>query len=104
MKGWFKDTIPTAPIEKLSVFRLDGDMYESTIDVLFYLYPKLSIGGYCIIDDWGAIPACKKAIEDYRKIFGIDDEIHEIDWTGVFWKKTKETSGMSREEFFSLIS
>lgn len=90
LKGWFKDTMPTAPIEKLAILRLDGDMYESTIDVLFYLYPKLSVGGYCIIDDWEAVPACRKAVEDYRKKYEINEKIHTIDWTGVFWKKEKE--------------
>jgi hypothetical protein len=50
VKGWFRDTIPLNTIEKISILRLDGDMYESTIDVLDYLYPKLSIGGFCIID------------------------------------------------------
>jgi O-methyltransferase len=99
LKGWFKDTLPSAPIEKLSVLRLDGDMYESTIDALFYLYPKLSVGGFCIIDDWGAIPACKKAVNDYRNIFSIQEEIEEIDWTGVFWKKEIEISCLSRTEF-----
>src|SRR4030042_659962 len=45
LKGWFKDTLVSAPIEKLSVLRIDADMYESTNDVLFNLYPKLSDGG-----------------------------------------------------------
>jgi O-methyltransferase len=87
LKGWFKDTLPTAPINQLAVLRLDGDMYESTMDALTHLYPKLSSGGYCIIDDWGAIPACKQAVMDYRKANNITDEIKEVDWTGVFWRK-----------------
>ena len=87
--GWFSDTLPKAPIERLAVMRLDGDMYESTMDSLTYLYPKLSICGYIIIDDYLAIPACRKAVEDYRSQNGITDEIHTIDWSGVFWKKTK---------------
>jgi hypothetical protein len=98
LEGWFKDSIKIAPIEKLSILRLDGDMYESTIDVLFYLYPKLSIGGYCIIDDW-SISSCKKAIIDYRMVFNIEEEIQIIDWTGVFWKKEKETTTISRKIF-----
>jgi O-methyltransferase len=89
LKGWFKDTLPTAPIDKLAVMRLDGDMYESTMDGLVSLYPKLSVGGYCIIDDFGAIEACAKAVHDYREKHGIDDEIIEIDWSGRYWKKTK---------------
>jgi hypothetical protein len=103
LKGWFKETLPQASIEKLSILRLDGDMYESTIDALFYLYPKLSIGGYCIIDDWGAIPACKTAVTDYRNLFGIDEEINEIDWTGVFWKKEKEIARIPKDRFMQMI-
>jgi hypothetical protein len=87
LKGWFKDTLPKAPMEKLSVIRLDGDMYESTMDGLVNLYPKLSIGGYIIIDDYGAIPACAKAVSDYRDKMGITEEIKEIDWSGRFWQR-----------------
>ena len=86
--GWFCDTLPKAPIECLAVMRLDGDMYESTMDSLTYLYPKLSLCGYIIIDDYFA-PACRKAVEDYRNNNGITDEIHTIDWSGAYWKKTK---------------
>jgi hypothetical protein len=104
IKGWFKDTMPIVPIKKLSVLRLDGDMYESTIDVLIYLYPKLTVGGFCIIDDWGAIPACKKAVEDYRMVFDLDEELHRIDWTGAFWKKNKDTESIPKEQFLKVLS
>lgn len=89
LKGWFCNTLPNAPIKKLALLRLDGDMYESTIDALVHLYPKLSIGGYIIIDDWGAIKACKQAIIDYRLKHNITEEIIDIDWTGAYWKKMK---------------
>jgi O-methyltransferase len=89
LKGWFKDTLPGAPIEKLAVARLDGDMYESTMDGLTSLYPKLSVGGYLIVDDYGALPACAQAVEDYRKKHNITDPITVIDWAGVFWQRTK---------------
>jgi len=87
LKGWFKDTLPTAPIEKLALVRLDGDMYESTMDGLVNLYPKLQSGGYIIIDDWGAVPACKQAVLDYRSKHNITEDIILIDWGGVYWKK-----------------
>ena len=89
LKGWFRDTLPTAPIEKLAMLRLDGDMYESTMEALNALYSKLSIGGYLIVDDYGAIPSCKKAIHDYREKHQITEEIIPVDWTGVFWKKAR---------------
>ncbi|MCC6446024.1 MAG: class I SAM-dependent methyltransferase [Armatimonadetes bacterium] len=87
LKGWFKDTLPGAPIQRLAVIRLDGDMYESTMDALIPLYPKLSPGGYLIIDDL-ALPGCRQAVEDYRKARGITDEIVTVDWTGAYWRKT----------------
>jgi O-methyltransferase len=85
--GWFKDTLPVAPIAQLAVARLDGDLYESTWDAITELYPKLSPGGFLIVDDYGAIPACAQAIHDYRNEHAITEPIEEIDWTGVFWRK-----------------
>lgn len=86
LKGWFKDTLPQAPIEKLSILRLDGDMYGSTMECLESLYPKLSRGGFCIIDDY-ALPGCKAAVNDFRSQYGIDSEMKQIDWTGRYWEK-----------------
>jgi O-methyltransferase len=89
LKGWFKDTLPTAPVKKLALLRLDGDMYESTMDGLTNLYPKLSKGGFIIVDDWGAVPGCRLAVEDYRKANNILEEVKTVDWTGVYWRKEK---------------
>lgn len=87
LPGWFRDTLPNAPMERLAVLRLDGDLYESTIVALRSLYPKLSVGGYVIIDDYGAVPACKMAVHDFREEQGIKEELVSIDWTGVFWQR-----------------
>lgn len=88
LKGWFKDTLPAAPIEELAVLRLDGDMYESTMDALTHLYPKLSVGGYLIVDDYGAVEGCKKAVHDYRQNYGVEEEMIPIDWSGAYWRKS----------------
>ncbi len=85
--GWFKDTLPIAPIKSIAVLRLDGDLYESTIQALDMLYPRLSVGGYCIIDDYHAISACRKAVTDYRDRWGISEEIVEIDGSAVLWRR-----------------
>ena len=87
LQGWFKDTLPSAEIEQLALLRLDGDMYESTMDALTALYPKLSPGGYVIVDDYHIVPACKKAVGDYCRDNGIEPEIIEIDGSGVYWCK-----------------
>jgi len=87
LKGWFKDTLPVSPIERLAVLRLDGDMYASTWDALVNLYDKVSPGGYVIIDDYGQIKACKQAVDDFRHERGIYDSICQIDRSGVYWRK-----------------
>jgi hypothetical protein len=88
LPGWFRDTLPSAPIERIAVLRLDGDMYESTMIALQSLYPKLSTGGFLIVDDFGAIPTCAEAVHDYRRENAIVDPLERIDWTGVYWRKS----------------
>lgn len=87
LKGWFSDTLPKAPISQLALMRLDGDMYESTMDALVNLYPKLSPGGFVIIDDYNAIQCCNDAVDDFRKSNGIAAEIIPIRGAGAFWRK-----------------
>jgi O-methyltransferase len=85
--GWFHETLPTAPIDQLSVIRLDGDMYGSTMDGLHYLYPKLSVGGYVIVDDYW-LPECRAAVDTYRAENRITDEIVRVDRAIVYWQRS----------------
>ena len=87
LPGWFSDTLVDAPLTELALLRLDGDMYESTIDTLEPLYPKVAPGGYVVVDDYHAIPGCKAAVDDYRREHGIDAELVGVDWTAVYWQK-----------------
>lgn len=87
LKGWFKDTLPRAPIETLALLRIDGDLYESTWDALAALYPKLSPGGFAIVDDYHCIDGCRQAVDDYLQREGGAITLERIDWTGVFWQK-----------------
>ena len=91
--GWFKDTLPDAPIKQISVLRLDGDMYESTMDALVALYDRVAPGGYVIVDDYHAVDGCKKAIHDYIAQKSLENtvDIQEIDGAGVYWKKPEQT-------------
>jgi hypothetical protein len=90
LKGWFKDTLPTAPIHELAVLRVDADLYESTMEALKYLYPKVSPGGYVIVDDY-AYFFCAKAVEEFRSQQKITTPLVKIDWTGVYWQKQPGT-------------
>jgi O-methyltransferase len=86
LEGYFRDTLPTAPIERLALMRLDGDLYESTIVALESLYPKLSRGGFVIVDDY-ALPTCQRAVDDFRREHQISESLERVDWTGVHWRK-----------------
>jgi len=88
LKGWFSETLPKADIKSLAVLRLDGDMYESTLDGLVNLYDRVSCGGFVIVDDYGAVDGCKRAVTDFRNERGIEDLIQNIDGIGVFWRKS----------------
>ncbi|SAL05619.1 Mycinamicin III 3''-O-methyltransferase [Caballeronia arationis] len=88
LKGWFSDTLPNAPVEKLSILRLDGDMYSSTIQTLDALYSKVSVGGFVIVDDY-ILEGCRKAVDDFRRDHKIDDKLEEIDGAAVFWRKLR---------------
>jgi O-methyltransferase/8-demethyl-8-(2,3-dimethoxy-alpha-L-rhamnosyl)tetracenomycin-C 4'-O-methyltransferase len=88
IKGYFQQTLATLPDKPFALIRLDGDMYESTIIALEALYPKLSVGGYAIIDDYGVLGPCRQAVTDYRQRHGITSTIHQIDESGIWWRKT----------------
>jgi O-methyltransferase len=86
LPGWFRNTLPDAPVDKLALLRLDGDYYESTMTALTHLYPKLSSGGFIIVDDY-IIPACGKAVSEFRASVGDESEIVHIDVDAVYWRK-----------------
>ncbi len=88
LKGWFRDSLPGAPIEKLSILRLDGDLYESTMTALVPLFDKVSRGGFVIVDDYGSCPPCKRAVDDFRAQRGIMDVLQVIDGQSVCWRKS----------------
>ncbi|HMS27518.1 MAG TPA: TylF/MycF/NovP-related O-methyltransferase [Burkholderiaceae bacterium] len=87
IKGWFKDTLLNAPINKLAILRLDGDLYESTMDALQALYDKVTDNGYVIIDDYHVVAGCKNAVHDFFTLKNITPKIIEIDGVGIYWQK-----------------
>ena len=87
--GWFRDTLPklATELDAIAVLRLDGDMYESTIDALTHLEPLVAPGGFVIVDDYHGIEACRQAVGDHRAAHGITAPLHDVDWTAVWWRK-----------------
>jgi O-methyltransferase/8-demethyl-8-(2,3-dimethoxy-alpha-L-rhamnosyl)tetracenomycin-C 4'-O-methyltransferase len=91
VRGWFKNTLPTLPATQLAILRLDGDMYESTMQCLQSLYRRVSPGGFVIIDDFG-LPPCRLAVEEFRARHGIIDPLIDIDGMAVFWQRTAQST------------
>jgi O-methyltransferase len=87
VKGWFRDTLGGAPVERLAILRLDADLYESTMDALVPLYDKVSPGGFVIVDDYRSCPPCGRAVDDFRATRGISAPLQNIDEQSVFWRK-----------------
>lgn len=86
LEGWFADTLPHIPADRFALVRLDGDMFGSTMDILVNLYPKLSIGGYLIVDDYH-LAGCRAAVTEYRADHGISEPLVSIDESSVYWRK-----------------
>ena len=84
--GWFRDTLPSLKVNRLAILRIDADMYDSTSLALRALYPKVSSGGYVILDDYGALTPCRLAVDEFREERRITEPLTTIDWTGAMWK------------------
>jgi O-methyltransferase len=82
VEGRVEDTIPSEAPEKIAILRLDSDWYESTKHELINLYPKLSIGGILIIDDYGHWEGARKAVDEYINENGLVIFLERIDVTG----------------------
>lgn len=103
VKGFFVDSLPDAAVEKIALLRLDGDLFSSTSDILYNLYGKISIGGVIIVDDFG-IEACQRAVLDFRRIHGIDDDLVPIDASGAVWWIKKERTTPRSEVYRRMLS
>jgi O-methyltransferase len=89
VEGLFSKTLPALKAGPFALARLDGDLYESTHVALQSLYPKLSPGGFLIVDDYGVVDACRQAVDDYRAEHKIDAPINWIDRSGVWWRRPR---------------
>jgi O-methyltransferase len=76
-KGWFNATLPKYSGEPIAILRVDGDWYESTMDILTHLYPYVVKGGVIIFDDYYYWVGCSKAVHDFLSRHQLDDTIHK---------------------------
>jgi O-methyltransferase len=88
LPGLFADTLADAPVERLAILRIDGDLYASTREALDALYDRVSDGGYVVVDDYGCLEPCRIAVDEFLAERRLDVEINQVDWTRVCWRKT----------------
>jgi hypothetical protein len=87
LPGWFRDTLPSTSLTSLALLRLDGDLYDSTHDVLTWLYPKVALGGYVIVDDYHSFTECREAVSDYLHAARHEVTMLGVDDDAVYWQK-----------------
>jgi O-methyltransferase len=89
--GWFEDTLAPAAAEigDIAVLHCDGDWYESVRLTLDVFYPRVSPGGYVVIDDYGTWPGARRAADELRRAAGDRAPLHRVDHTGRWWRKPR---------------
>lgn len=88
IKGMVEDTIPKYLPEKISILRLDVDLYHPTLHCLREMFPLLQKGGYLIIDDYGHWEGCKRAVHEFFEEEGLSiDNLEYIDYTCRVYRK-----------------
>ena len=88
--GFFEDTMSELGGRRWALVRLDGDTYEATWLTLQSLYPGLNVGGHVIVDDYGALEECRRAVDEFRDRHGIEEPLEQVDWTCVAWRRESE--------------
>jgi O-methyltransferase len=89
--GLFEETLPNLTDERWAVARLDGDTYEATKTSLRCLYPRLSTGGYLIVDDYRTFEGCRQAVDEFRRDYGITEALEEVDFPSARWRREDAT-------------
>lgn len=86
VKGLCQETLPDRAPREIAVLRLDVDWYEPTLFALRLLYPRLSFGGVCILDDFGHHSGTRQAFEEY---FGrsLKSKIFHTDYSCISFQK-----------------
>ena len=89
VKGWFDDTFPSAAPEvgDVAVLHADGDWYDSVLLTLRTFYPRVSSGGWIVIDDYGHWVGAQRATDEFRREVGDTTPLQRIDYSGRCWRK-----------------
>ena len=86
-KGLFKDTVSIFQ-GQLAVLRIDSNFYDSYQEVLYYLYPKVPVGGIVIFDDILTHRAVMQCWNDFKTDQGLPEDLTPIDDDATWFQTT----------------
>lgn len=81
VKGWFGELTDKDLPAEIALAFLDGDFYQSTIDGLKAIWPRLAVGGKMLIHDYvnEALPGVAKAVEEFFQKLGEEPKIEVVE-------------------------
>jgi O-methyltransferase len=88
--GFFEQSLAALAGRRWAIVRLDADTYEPTRAALRALYPGLAKGGYLIVDDYGSFEGCRRAVDEFRREYGIEEPLEPVDFTCARWRRASE--------------
>ncbi|MGA2285821.1 MAG: TylF/MycF/NovP-related O-methyltransferase [Dehalococcoidia bacterium] len=116
VKGWFQETLAAAPVKRIGLLHIDADLYLSVKQCLDEFYDRVEPGGFIVLDDYGNWEGCRKAVEEFFLVRGLDVVLVQVDNEGRYFEKPQldstaslgaperdvrhrgEATGMSRSE------
>jgi O-methyltransferase len=82
VEGQVEHTIPAQAPSEIALLRLDTDWESSTRHELEHLWPRLSVGGVLIIDDYGHWAGARTAVDAYFAGRSDAPLLARVDYTG----------------------
>jgi O-methyltransferase len=68
VKGLFSKTLPEYGGKQIALLNIDADLYDSYMDVLQNLWPKVAVGGIVTFDEYNKTeewPGARQAVDDF---------------------------------------
>jgi O-methyltransferase len=84
--GLFQHTFPSVSIPQIALLNIDADWYESVKLCLETFYDSVVPGGFISIDDYGAWPGCRRAVDEFFHSRELSFPLHPVDTAHWFRK------------------
>ncbi len=84
--GWFRDSLADQPAGPLALLHVDADLYESTRQVLDHCHDRVASGGFVIVDDYGTLPPCREAVDEFISRRGLSVKPEPIGSHAACWR------------------